>query len=239
MVHKLTLDCILLSSRLHPLVMAFHVPSTPPIRSLLPPYALSSASHSIVHELCSLTSITLHRGKILQEQTSLLGLASDGSVHMIRFLPTPGRHSGISPRQSGNWKAQGAEAMEVDSDDSSSSHSHSPISAPTTRHVSRSVRRSDIIVEWDDDIRQLAAWQDVKDDDIEEWKQKARTRCKVLDMRWAWQGEFFHHRMLAEVLAYEAEINEPSQVGETPFSPSVLNRHLRELEAPFDTLVTA
>ena len=72
---------MLLSSPSDALIMVFHVPSDPPIRSLLSPYCLAVPSSNHNSPLTSLAYIALQHnntGKV--SQTLLLGLSSNGSV---------------------------------------------------------------------------------------------------------------------------------------------------------------
>ncbi|ORY30819.1 hypothetical protein BCR39DRAFT_587775 [Naematelia encephala] len=167
-------EVTLLYSHSDPFVMVFHVTSSPPIRSLHPPYPLPLSIPR--GGLNAMTTMTIRR-KHRRPTTILVGLSRDGSI----------------------WSC--------------------PLIAGTVDNPEASKYRARLKVRIDDELDPFFA-QKTRAQTLE--SERAVTKYRELDMRWAW-----------------IEINRDTAESDETFDADGFERYLREIDAPFEHLMTA
>ena len=158
-------ECVLLSSRTDPLVMAFHVTSSPPIQSLVSAYSLKIPLAKEDGPLRSLAAVTLtrdtqtmHGPRPVNDSTLLLGLSPDAAVWSI---------------------AMRDEVPDQDLDEE-------------RFRRNKNVKKMNVKVKWSADVAALVRGSRViRKRRGEAQSNIAGTRYRELDYRWAWLSASF------------------------------------------------
>jgi hypothetical protein len=182
---SLTLDAMILSSRSDPLTLFFHASSSPPMRSLHHPYCLRlpvKARDGVLH---SYNSISFSMNDDSPTGNYLLGVTPDNAVQAFQFRAGGAQLADQEDRPlSRTQNLRDVASMDIDMSDPAKEHLKRTSSGRSRRN-----RQGGLRVEWDEEVRQLASWRKIDDgDDIEEWRAKAKTKSRIMDMRWAWEG---------------------------------------------------
>jgi hypothetical protein len=93
---------------------------------------------------------------------------------------------------------------------------------------------------WSEAITQMSVKQASSGDRQRDWQDKAATKHKILDLRWAWQGMSAPHLEPTGIVTdtFFSEINEMRPEHGEAFTFRDFEQYLRELDAPFDNFAT-
>jgi len=190
--------------------MVFNTSTNSPIQSRHAPYSLSLPIPSNSKPLSSFTTVMLSvDSQSPRAPTLLLGQSADLSI----------------------WSTELLSLAESEPDVRRSRSGHRIRDLPSLKVI------------WDDDVKDLGYGKQTSEGSRNQWtwRDKAKTKSRAVNFRWAWLGMLDINHDCSIVTDVLSAINNSSEEIEDDhsFSAEGFKTHLREIDSPFEHIMTA